>query len=335
MGSAHPTYIFLNNPIYITMSEEPDTNNNNVKSGSNLEKLLKKGEFVVTSELGPPRGASREAVEKKAELLKGYADAFNLTDCQTAMVRLSSIASGSILLDMGMEPVVQMTCRDRNRIAMQSDILGAASLGMKNLLCLTGDHQCFGDHPEAKGVFDIDSIQLLDMFRQMRDEKKFQSGEELKSEEPKLFLGAAVNPFADPFQYRAARLAKKVKAGADFIQTQIIYNVEKFEEWMGMVRAMGLHEKVAILAGVTPIRSLGMAKYMKKNVPGMDVPDELIKRLEGAEKKKAEGINICLEVIERVKEIEGVSGVHIMAVEWEEIVPEITERAGLLPRPTP
>lgn len=317
------------------MSDEHNTNNNDVKSGSNLEKLLRKGEFVVTSELGPPRGASREDVEKKAELLKGYADAFNLTDCQTAMVRLSSIASGAILLDMGMEPVVQMTCRDRNRIAMQSDILGAASLGMKNLLCLTGDHQRFGDHPEAKGVFDLDSINQLDMFRQMRDEKKFQSGEDLKSEEPKLFLGAAENPFADPFQYRAARLAKKVKAGADFIQTQIIYNVEKFEEWMSMVRAMGLHEKVSILAGVTPIRSLGMAKYMKKNVPGMDVPDELIKRLEGAEKKKAEGINICLEVIERVRQIEGVSGVHIMAVEWEEIVPEITERAGLLPRPTP
>jgi len=317
------------------MSEENDTNNNNLKSGSNLEKLLRKGEFVVTSELGPPRGASRKAVEEKAELLKGYADAFNLTDCQTAMVRLSSIASGAILLDMGMEPVVQLTCRDRNRIAMQSDILGAAALGMKNLLCLTGDHQCFGDHPEAKGVFDLDSINQLDMFRQMRDEKKFQSGEELKTEEPKLFLGAAENPFADPFQYRAARLAKKVKAGADFIQTQIIYNVEKFEQWMSMVREMGLHKKVSILAGVTPIRSLGMAKYMKKNVPGMDVPDELIKRLEGAEKKKAEGINICLEVIERVKKIEGVAGVHIMAVEWEEIVPEITERAGLLPRPTP
>ena len=317
------------------MSEEHDTNNNNLKAGSNLEKLLRKGEFVVTSELGPPRGASREAVEKKAEILKGYADAFNLTDCQTAMVRLSSIASGAILLNMGMEPVVQMTCRDRNRIAMQSDILGAASLGMKNLLCLTGDHQCFGDHPEAKGVFDMDSINLLDMFRQMRDEKKFQSGEELKAEEPKLFLGAAENPFADPFQFRAARLAKKVKAGADFIQTQIIYNVEKFEEWMGMVRDMGLHKKVSILAGVTPIRSLGMAKYMKKNVPGMDVPDEIIKRLEGVEKKKAEGINICLEVIEKVKKIEGVSGVHIMAVEWEEIVPEITERAGLLPRPIP
>jgi len=313
------------------MNKENNTNDN-FKSGSNLEKLLKRGEFVVTSELGPPRGASREVVEKKAEILKGYADAFNLTDCQTAMVRLSSIAAGTILVNMGMEPIIQMTCRDRNRIAIQSDILGAAALGMKNLLCLTGDHQCFGDHPDAKGVFDIDSIQLLDIVRQMRDEKKFQSGEDIKVE-PRLFLGAAENPFADPFKFRAIRLAKKIRAGTDFIQTQIIYNIEKFEEWMGLVRDMGLHKKVFILAGVTPIRSLGMAKYMKKNVPGMDVPDEIIKRLEGAEKKKAEGINICLDIIERVRKIEGVAGVHIMAIEWEDIVPEIVERAGLLPRP--
>ncbi|MFQ5964394.1 MAG: methylenetetrahydrofolate reductase [Candidatus Scalinduaceae bacterium] len=314
------------------MNKENNTNDS-FKSGSNLEKLLKKGEFVVTSELGPPRGASREAVEKKAEILKGYADAFNLTDCQTAMVRLSSIASGVILINMDMEPVIQMTCRDRNRIAIQSDILGAAALGMKNLLCLTGDHQCFGDHPDAKGVFDVDSIQLLDIVRQMRDEKKFQSGEEIKIE-PRLFLGAAENPFADPFKFRAIRLAKKIKAGTDFIQTQIIYNIKKFEEWMNIVRDMGLHKKVFILAGVTPIRSLGMAKYMKNNVPGMDVPDEIIKRLEGAEKKKAEGINICLEIIEQVRNIEGVSGIHIMAIEWEDIVPEIVERAGLFPRPT-
>ena len=313
------------------MNKENNTNDN-FKSGSNLEKLLKRGEFVVTSELGPPRGASREAIEKKAEILKGSADAFNITDCQTAMVRLSSIASGVILINMGMEPVIQMTCRDRNRIAIQSDILGAAALGMKNLLCLTGDHQCFGDHPDAKGVFDIDSIQLLDIVRQMRDEKRFQSGEELKVE-PRLFLGAAANPFADPFKFRAIRLAKKIAAGTDFIQTQIIYNIKKFEEWMSIVRDMGLHKKVFILAGVTPIRSLGMAKYMKKNVPGMDVPDEIIKRLEGAEKKKVEGINICLDIIERLRKIEGVAGIHIMAIEWEEIVPEIVERAGLLPRP--
>jgi len=308
-------------------------NTNNLKSGSNLEKLLTRGEFVVTSELGPPRGAGREAVEKKGEILKGYADAFNITDCQTAMVRLSSIAGGAILVNMGMEPVIQMTCRDRNRIAIQSDVLGAAAMGMKNLLCLTGDHQCFGDHPEAKGVFDVDSIQLLDMVRKMRDEGKFQSGEELKTG-LRLFLGAAANPFADPFKFRAIRLAKKIKAGTDFIQTQIIYNIKKFEEWMSIVRDMGLHKKVFILAGVTPIRSLGMAKYMKNNVPGMDVPDEIIKRLEGAEKKKAEGINICLDIIEQLRKIEGVSGIHIMAIEWEEIVPEIVERAGLLPRPS-
>ncbi len=308
-------------------------NNNNLKAGSNLEKLLRRGEFVVTAELGPPRGASRESVEEKAKLLKGFADAYNLTDCQTAMVRLSSIASGVMLLNMGMEPIIQMTCRDRNRIAMQSDILGAAALGMKNILCLTGDHQCFGDHPEAKGVFDIDSVQQLNMFREMRDESKFQSGEEMKIA-PKLFLGAAENPFADPFNFRAPRLAKKIKAGSDFIQTQIIYNIQKFKEWMGQVRDRGLHKKVSILAGITPIKSLGMAKYMKNNVPGLDVPDEIIKRLEGVKSKKAEGINICLETIEQVRKIEGVAGVHLMAIEWEETIPEIVERAGLLPRPT-
>ncbi|MDR4503605.1 MAG: methylenetetrahydrofolate reductase [Candidatus Scalindua sp.] len=309
-------------------------NNNNFKSGSNLEKLLRRGEFVVTAELGPPRGASREAVEEKAKILKGFADAYNLTDCQTAMVRLSSIASGAMLLNMGMEPIIQMTCRDRNRIAMQSDILGAAALGMKNILCLTGDHQCFGDHPEAKGVFDLDSVQQLNMFRQMRDESTFQSGGEMKVA-PRLFLGSAANPFADPFRFRAPRLSKKIKAGADFIQTQIIYNMKKFEEWMGQVRDMGLHEKVSILAGITPIKSLGMARYMKNNVPGLDVPDEIIKRLEGAKDKKAEGITICLETIEQVRRIEGVAGVHLMAIEWEETIPEIVERAGLLPRPTP
>ncbi|MCP5003922.1 MAG: methylenetetrahydrofolate reductase [Planctomycetes bacterium] len=308
-------------------------NNNSLKAGSNLEKLLKKGEFVVTAELGPPRGASREAVEEKAKLLKGFADAYNLTDCQTAMVRLSSIASGVMLLNMGMEPIIQMTCRDRNRIAMQSDILGAAALGMKNILCLTGDHQRFGDHPEAKGVFDIDSVQQLNMFRQMRDESKFQSGDEIKVA-PKLFLGSAANPFADPFKYRAPRLSKKVKAGSDFIQTQIIYNVKKFEEWMGHVRDMGLHKEVSILAGLTPIKSLGMARYMKNNVPGLDVPDGILERLKAVKDKKAEGINICLETIEQVKNIEGVAGVHLMAIEWEETIPEIVERAGLLPRPT-
>ena len=307
------------------------------KSGSNLEILLRSGKFAVTAELGPPRGADRSVIEKKAAILKGYGDAFNITDCQTAVVRMSSIASGRIVLDAGLEPIIQMTCRDRNRIAIQSDLLGAAALGAKNLLCLTGDHQKFGDHPMAKGVFDIDSIQLIQMVKMLRDEKKFQSGQELKTSEPKFFIGAAENPFADPFKFRAVRLGKKITAGADFIQTQIIYNVPKFKEWMKMVTDMGLHEKAFILAGVAPLKSAGMAKHMKYNVPGMDVPDEVMTRMtaaSAAKKGKEEGIRICLEVIEQVREIKGISGVHIMAVEWEEAVPEIVRQAHLYPRPT-
>ena len=307
------------------------------KSGSNLEILLRSGKFAVTAELGPPRGADRSVIEKKAAILKGYGDAFNITDCQTAVVRMSSIASGRIVLDAGLEPIIQMTCRDRNRIAIQSDLLGAAALGAKNLLCLTGDHQKFGDHPMAKGVFDIDSVQLIQMVKILRDEKEFQSGQELKTSEPRFFIGAAENPFADPFKFRAIRLAKKITAGADFIQTQIIYNVKKFKEWMTMVTDMGLHEKAFILAGVAPLKSAGMAKHMKYNVPGMDVPDEVMNRMtaaSAAKKGKEEGIKICLEVIEEVREIKGVSGVHIMAVEWEEAVPEIVKKARLHPRPT-
>jgi len=301
----------------------------NLQSGSNLEILLRSGKFAVTAELGPPRGADRSVIEKKAAILKGYGDAFNITDCQTAVVRMSSIAAGRIVLDAGLEPIIQMTCRDRNRIAIQSDLLGAAALGAKNLLCLTGDHQKFGDHPMAKGVFDIDSIQLIQMVKILRDEKKFQSGQELKASEPKFFIGAAENPFADPFKFRAIRLAKKITAGADFIQTQ-------FKEWMTMVTDMGLHEKAFILAGVAPLKSAGMAKHMKHNVPGMDVPDEVMNRMtaaSAAKKGKEEGIMICLEVIEQVREIKGIAGVHIMAVEWEEAVPEIVRQARLYPRP--
>lgn len=307
-----------------------------MKSGSNLEKLLRNGHFAVTAELGPPRGADRSVIEKKAGILKGYGDAFNITDCQTAVVRMSSIAAGRIVLEAGLEPIIQMTCRDRNRIAIQSDLLGAAALGAKNLLCLTGDHQKFGDHPMAKGVFDVDSVQLIRMAKILRDEKKFQSGQELKASEPRFFIGAAENPFADPFQYRAVRLAKKIAAGADFIQTQIIYNVEKFRTWMKMVTDMGLHEKAFILAGVAPLKSAGMAKHMKHNVPGMDVPDEVMNRMTAAaalKKGKEEGIKICLEVIEQVRGVKGVAGVHVMAVEWEEAVPEIVQQAKLYPRP--
>ncbi len=305
-----------------------------MKSASRLEKVLEKGEFAVTSECGPPRGADAEVIRRKGEILKDVVDAVNVTDNQTSVVRMSSAASCFILKGMGLDPVLQMVTRDRNRIAIQSDILGAAAIGVNNILCLSGDHQVFGDHPKAKNVYDMDSIQLIHSVKTMRDEGKFIEGEEI-TPPPKLFIGAACNPFADPFEIRVPRLAKKVNAGVDFIQTQCIYNLDKFEEWMKGVRDRGLHEKVYILAGVTPMKSVGMAKYMKNMVPGMDVPDEIIERLKGVDKEKRaeEGIKICIETIQRLKEIDGVCGVHIMAIEWEEKVPEIVKGAGLYPRP--
>ncbi len=305
-----------------------------MKSGSNLERVLASGEFAVTGELGPPKNSDPEIVRKKAQILKGNVDAVNITDCQTAIVRMSSIGAGLIAQSEGVEPVIQMTCRDRNRIGMQSDLLAASAMGLKNLLCLTGDHQKFGNHPGSKGVFDMDSIQMLGMVRDMRDEKKFQCGESIKGNAPKFFLGAAANPFANPFEFRAVRLGKKIASGADFVQTQIIYNVEKFAKFMEMCRDLGLDENASILAGVTPPKSLGMARYMKKFVPGMDVTDAVLDRMKGASDKQEEGINICVDIINQVKEIKGVAGVHVMAIEWEEAVAEICERAELLPRPT-
>jgi len=261
-------------------------------------------------------------------------DAVNITDNQTAVVRMASWAASIIVIQEGLEPNYQMVCRDRNRLAMQSDILGAYALGIRNMLCLSGDHQKFGDHPQAKGVFDIDSMQLIGMVKKMRDEGKFLGGTEI-GHPPKIFIGAAANPFADPFEWRVHRLAKKIKAGVDFIQTQCIYNMEKFRTWVKQANDMGLTEKVYLLAGVTPMKSVGMAKYMKNNVPGMDVPDELIKRLQGVDKKMQadEGIKIACEQIEEFKQLKGVAGVHLMAIEWEHKVPEIAERAKMLPRP--
>ena len=299
---------------------------------SNLERILKSGKFAVTAEIGPPKNADIEVIRRKAKILKGYVDAVNITDCQTAIVRVSSIASAVVLMAEGLEPVIQMTCRDRNRIGIQSDLLGAYVLGIRNLLCLTGDHPKFGNHPQAKPVFDLDSIQLIQMVRRM-GEGYFQNGEEIKGVKPKFFLGAAENPFADPFEFRPIRVKKKAIAGAEFFQTQIIYNVEKFKKFMEMLNELGLTDKVYVLAGITPPKSVGMAKYMKYNVPGLDVPDEIIKRLQSAKDKKEEGINIAVEIIQQVREIPGVKGVHIMAIEWEEVVPEIVKRAGLYPRP--
>ncbi len=305
-----------------------------MKSGSNLEKVLTAGHFAFTGELGPPRGAHAEEVRKKAVFLKGRVDSVNITDNQTAMVRMASWAASLILIQEGIEPNYQMVCRDRNRLAMQADILGACALGIRNMLCLSGDHCKFGDHPAAKGVFDIDSMQLIATVKKMRDEGKFLSGADLDGK-PQIFIGAAANPFADPFEWRVHRLAKKISAGVDFIQTQCIYNMAKFREFIRQANDMGLTEKAYILAGVTPMKSLGMAKYMKAKVPGMDVPDEIISRLQGVarDKQAEEGIKIALEQIAEFKEMKGVAGVHLMAIEWEHRVPEIAERAGMLPRP--
>ncbi|MFO7462211.1 MAG: methylenetetrahydrofolate reductase [Desulfatiglandales bacterium] len=305
-----------------------------MKTESALEKVLEAGHLAVTSECGPPRGALPEKIREKAEMLRGYVDAINVTDNQTAVVRMSSFAACLIIRQIGLHPILQMVTRDRNRLAMQSDIIGTYTHGIDTMLCLTGDHPCFGDHPMAANVYDLDSIQFVQMVKGMRDEGRFQGGDEIQNP-PKMFIGAAANPFGDPFELRVARLAKKVKAGADFIQTQCIYDLERFEKWMEGVRDRGLDEKVSILAGVTPLKSAGMAKYMKNKVPGMSVPDNLIKRMSGVPKEKQaeEGIEICVETMQRLKEMKGVRGFHIMAIEWEQKVPEIVERAGLYPRP--
>jgi len=330
------------------------TNTNGYLSGSNLEKVLKNGHFAVTAELGPPQSADGEVIRRKAALLKGHCDAVNITDNQTAIVRMSSIGAGALVVQEGLEPIIQMVCRDRNRLAMQSDLLGAYANGIRNLLCLTGDHQTFGNHPDAKNVFDIDSMQMLQMVTDMRDKRIFQCGEEMKGQEPRFFVGAAESPFAHPVAFRPHRLAKKVKAGANFIQTQIVYDIAAFKKFMEKVRELGIHKQTYILPGVSPLKSPAMAKYMRDNVPGIIIPDELLKRMEAAgapwagkskdeltpEDKKARsaawqktGIEICIELIQQLQKVEGIAGVHIMAIEWEEAVKPIVAGAGLYPRP--
>jgi methylenetetrahydrofolate reductase (NADH) len=310
-----------------------------LKAGSRLEKILARGQFAVTAEMGPPKSADASLIASKAKLLAGSIDAANITDNQTAIVRMSSIAAGLLAAREGIEPIIQITCRDRNRIAIQSDVLGAFALGIRNILCLTGDHQKFGNHPGAKNVFDMDSVQLIGMLACMRDQKRFACGDEIRNSkkapivEPRILIGGAENPFGDPLEFRAVRVAKKVAAGVDFIQTQCIYDMDRFEEFMRQVRQRGLHEKVKILAGVTPLKSVGMAKYMRDSVAGLSVPDSIMQRMEKAADKQGEGIRICIEQIERLRTIPGVAGVHIMAIEWEEKVGEIVKGAGLWPRP--
>ncbi|MBI9084233.1 MAG: methylenetetrahydrofolate reductase [Desulfobacterales bacterium] len=304
------------------------------KTPSKLEKIFASGQLAVTSEVGPPRGSDPEAITQKAELLRGYVDCVNITDNQTSVTRMCSLAACILLKQAGLEPCLQMVTRDRNRIALQSDILGAASFDIHNILCLSGDHQSFGDCAQGQNVHDLDSMQLIQTVRRMRDEGLFLGGEAIKRP-PQMYVGAAINPFADPFEIRVPRLAKKIAAGVEFVQTQCIYNLDKFEEYMRLARERGLTEKVYVMAGMTPMKSAGMARYMKNRVPGMDVPDEVVKRMADTPKEKQaeEGLTICVEAMERLKGVKGVAGFHIMAIEWEEKVAGIVERAGLYPRP--
>ena len=296
---------------------------------SNLEKVLSEGRFVVTAEVGPPKGTDVEKIRNKATLLKDSVVAFNITDNQTAVVRLSSLAGSVFLLQMNMEPIMQMTCRDRNRIGLQSDVLGAAALGVRNILCLTGDHQSFGNHPAAKGVFDIDSVQLLQIIKDMRDDGIFQNGDPLLAGRPTVYLGAAANPYADPFELQLNRLQKKIDAGADFIQTQSVYNIERFTKWMDEVRAQGIDKRIHILAGITPLKSLKMAERMKFHVPGTDVPDTIYKRMKHASDPSRQGYQIALEIIKELKKIPGIHGIHITALFWEEIISALLRESGL------
>lgn len=297
---------------------------------SNLEKVLSEGTFAITAEIGPPKGADPQKIESKATMLLGHAHAFNITDNQTAVVRLSSFGGCLLLLNKGLEPIMQITCRDKNRIALQSEALAASALGIHNILCLTGDHQQFGNHPSAKGVFDIDSIQLIQMLHNMRNQGIFQNGEAISAGKPELYLGGAANPFADPFELRVQRLSKKINAGADFIQTQSVYNIEKFAQWMDEVRSQGLDKKIHILAGLTPLKSVKMTERMKFYVPGVDVPDSLYQRMKQAKDPQEEGKAIALELIQNIKQIKGIRGIHITALFWENIIPSLVKESGLL-----
>jgi methylenetetrahydrofolate reductase (NADPH) len=296
--------------------------------------MLQAGEFAVAAELSPPRGVDLEAIQRDAKTLKDYADAVNVTDNQAASVRMASIPVSALLVAEGLEPVAQMTCRDRNRLAIQADLLGAAALGVRNLLCLGGDHGRWGDHPNAKNVFDLDSTHLIRIARNMVEEGCLDNGKTI-SPVPEFFIGAAANPFAPPYDYRPYRLAKKVAAGARFIQTQLIFNLERFQEYMAKVHDLGLHEQVYLMAGVGPLKSVRQAEFMATQVPGMDVPAKLVERMAKTPRaaQPEEGIRICCEIIEQVREIPGVAGVHIMAVHWAEAVPEIVKQSGLYPRP--
>jgi len=294
-----------------------------------LEQVLRSGEFAVTAELSPPDSADPQEVYKRAALFAGYVDALNATDGSGANCHMSSVGVCALLTRAGYSTVMQISCRDRNRIAIQGDILGAAAMGVRNILCLTGDGVQAGDQPDAKAVFDFDSISLSETVRYMRDESKFLSERKLTTP-PDVFIGAAANPFSPPLEFRPQRLRKKIEAGAQFIQTQYCFDVPRLKEYMQEVRNLGLHEHCFILAGVGPLASARTAKWIRENVPGVHIPDELITRLEGAVDQQQEGVKICIELIQQVKEIAGIAGVHVMAYKQEEMVAEIIQKSGVL-----
>jgi methylenetetrahydrofolate reductase (NADPH) len=307
-----------------------------MRAGGSLERVLRAGQFAVTAELNPPDSADPQDIYDAALPLADVVDAINTTDSSGANAHLSSLGASSLLLQAGYEVVMQMSCRDRNRIALQSDLLAASALGVKNVLCLTGDDVSVGDQPESKRVFDFDSMHLLQTARIMRDQGVFLSGRKI-SVPPKLFLGAAENPFAPPLNWRAERLAKKIEAGAEFIQTQYVFDIKVFREFMARVRDLGLLERAYILAGVGPLKSPKAAEFMRTHVPGVVIPDEYIEQMKRTPQEgwREEGMEICIEIIEQVREIEGVSGIHIMAYRQEEVVAEIVHHVGLFPRVSP
>ena len=298
-------------------------------SHGRLEHLLRRGEFAVTAELNPPDSADPYEVYERASVLAEVCDAINATDATGANVHMSSVGTCALLTRDDLAPILQVSCRDRNRIAIQGDVLGAAAMGVCNVLCLTGDGVQVGDQPQAKPVFDLDSISLLETIRTMRDERRFLSGREIK-EPPKVFLGAAANPFSPPFECRPLRLAQKVAAGAEFVQTNFCFDLPVLEDYMKRVRDLGLPEQCFILVGVGPLASARAARWMRSRIPGIHIPDAIIERLEGSADPKLEGKNLCIELIQQISEIEGISGVHIMAYRQEELVAEIITESGVL-----
>jgi methylenetetrahydrofolate reductase (NADPH) len=301
---------------------------------SHLEALLRAGEFAVTAEMQPTSGADPDEVRRLAAPLEGKVDAANCTDNPAARPHLSSLAAGRLVIEAGVEPIVQLACRDRNRLALQADLLGAAALGARNVLLLTGDHVSAGDHPEAKPIFDLDSLHLLRVARVLRDEGMYLSGRALSSR-PSYFVGAVENPFAPPHDFRPIRLAKKVEAGAEFIQTQLCFNVPRLKKFMARVEQMGLLERLFILVSVYVTRSARALRYLRDVVPGIDVPDELMARLDGIPpaRQAEEGFRLALETVAAVREIRGVSGVHLISIHGQDAILRLVEAAGLLPRP--